>query len=124
MNCSKNQVVWARCHLVGLASAIDWTIWSSGDIKAARCSVSARTARKAVRQWSRSSAIGPDADVVLGWRTAVPLMIKLPGARHVQRQSGMASRHSGPQGNLEGEATGASILRENPHPPANALDPD
>ena len=23
-NCSKNQVVWARCHFAGLASGIDW----------------------------------------------------------------------------------------------------
>ena len=27
---SKNHVVCARCHLVGLASGIDWTVWSSG----------------------------------------------------------------------------------------------
>ena len=28
-NVSKNQLVWARCHLVGLASAIGWITWSS-----------------------------------------------------------------------------------------------
>ena len=28
---SKNQVVWARCHFVGLASAMDCTPWSSGE---------------------------------------------------------------------------------------------
>ena len=44
MNCSKNQVACARCHLVGLVSGIDWTTWSSGDNSAARRSVSPRTA--------------------------------------------------------------------------------
>ena len=51
---SKNQVVCARCHLVGLASGIDWTIWSSGDSGAARRSVSPRTMRKASRSLVRS----------------------------------------------------------------------
>ena len=49
-NCSKNQVVWARCHLAGLASGIDWIAWSSADSGAARRSVSARTARNASDQ--------------------------------------------------------------------------
>src|SRR5262249_57873163 len=52
-NCSKNQVVCARCHLVGLASAIDCTTWSSALKEAVRRSVSARTARKASRQMAR-----------------------------------------------------------------------
>ena len=38
-NCSKNQVTWARCHLVGLTSGIDCTVWSSGDSGAASASV-------------------------------------------------------------------------------------
>ena len=40
---SKNHVVWARCHLVGLTSFIDWTVWSSGLRGVARCSVRERT---------------------------------------------------------------------------------
>ena len=32
-----------RCHLVGLTSGIDWTVWSSGDKGAARVSVRERT---------------------------------------------------------------------------------
>ena len=31
MKVSKNQAVWAWCHLAGLASGIDWTAWSSAD---------------------------------------------------------------------------------------------
>ena len=42
-NVSKNQVTWARCHLVGRTSAIDWTVWSSGESGAASVSVWART---------------------------------------------------------------------------------
>ena len=53
-NCSKNQVVWARCHFAGLASGIDWISWSSGDRGAARRSVSSRTVRNAsTRSWAR-----------------------------------------------------------------------
>ncbi len=43
-NVSKNHVTWARCHLVGETSGIDWTVWSSGESGAARLSVCARTA--------------------------------------------------------------------------------
>ena len=43
MNVSKNHDVCPRCHLVGLTSGIDWTVWSSGDSGAARASVVART---------------------------------------------------------------------------------
>src|SRR5436305_3079180 len=42
-NVSKNHVVWARCHFVGLTSGIDWTVWSSADSGAASASVNART---------------------------------------------------------------------------------
>src|SRR5262249_59595942 len=65
-----DEVVWARCHLVGLASGIDWTTWSSADSGAARRSVSARTSRNAwievVRRscpmsWA-SGVIGASAD--------------------------------------------------------------
>ena len=42
---SKNHVVWARCHLVGLASGIDCTVWSSALSGAASRSVSDRTAQ-------------------------------------------------------------------------------
>src|SRR2546425_12193073 len=38
MNVSKNHVVCARCHLVGLASGMDWTVWSSAESGAARAS--------------------------------------------------------------------------------------
>ena len=56
---SKNQVVWARCHLVGLTSGIDWTVWSSGDSGAASASVSARVAKnRSVRV--RASAASVD----------------------------------------------------------------
>src|SRR5262245_33702693 len=54
-NCSKNQVVCARCHLVGLASGIDCTAWASALKGAARCSVSARTVRKRSRHIVRRS---------------------------------------------------------------------
>ena len=40
---SKNHEVWARCHLVGLTSGMDWTVWSSGESGAARVSVNSRT---------------------------------------------------------------------------------
>lgn len=46
-NASKNQLVCARCHLVGLASAIGWTIWSSADSGAHSVTVRARTSRNA-----------------------------------------------------------------------------
>jgi hypothetical protein len=44
-NVSKNHVVCARCHFVGLASGIDWIAQSSGDSPATSASVSRRTAR-------------------------------------------------------------------------------
>ena len=47
-NVSKNQVVWARCHFVGLTSGIDWTTWSSADSGAASASV--ERAHAAVRR--------------------------------------------------------------------------
>ena len=77
-NCSQNQVTWARCHLAGLASGIDWTSWSSGDSGAARRSVSSRTVRKASPAPGAARAIlagfggrnggawGRDANVWLG----------------------------------------------------------
>ena len=40
---SKNQLVCARCHLVGLACGMDWMHWSSTGIGAARAIVVART---------------------------------------------------------------------------------
>ena len=40
---SKNQVVCARCHLVGLTSGIVWTVWSSALRGAERHSVIPRT---------------------------------------------------------------------------------
>src|SRR4051794_31682617 len=46
MNVSKNQVVCAKCHLVGLASGIDWINWSSAESGAASASVWRRTAEK------------------------------------------------------------------------------
>ena len=56
--CSKNHVTCARCHLVGLASGIDCTTWSSADSDAARRSVSARTERKDFSQNCRGSSQG------------------------------------------------------------------
>ena len=47
MKVSKNQVVWARCHLVGLASGIDWTVWSSAESGEAKLTELARTRRNA-----------------------------------------------------------------------------
>ena len=41
--CSKNQLVWPRCHFTGLASGMDWASWSSADSGSARRSVRART---------------------------------------------------------------------------------
>src|SRR5450830_365707 len=46
MKVSKNHVVWARCHLTGLASGIDWAPQSSFDSGAASASVWPRTAWK------------------------------------------------------------------------------
>ena len=43
MNVSKNHVMWARCHFVGLTSAIVWTVWSSALRTEANRSVVART---------------------------------------------------------------------------------
>src|SRR5262245_43681192 len=42
---SKNQVVWARCHFVGLVTGIDCSCWSSSDSRAANDSVRSRAAR-------------------------------------------------------------------------------
>ena len=42
MKVSKNQVVCARCHLVGLASGIDWAPMSSGVSERVRPSVARR----------------------------------------------------------------------------------
>src|SRR5436305_14269328 len=44
MKVSKNQLVWARCHLAGLACVHDCTIWSSGVSGATRVSVWRRIA--------------------------------------------------------------------------------
>src|SRR5947209_19649709 len=44
MKVSKNQLVWARCHLAGLACVHDCTIWSSGVSGATRVSVCCRIA--------------------------------------------------------------------------------
>ena len=43
-NDSKNQVVCARCHFVGLTSSIDWMTKSSGSSGSHSTSVSVRTA--------------------------------------------------------------------------------
>jgi hypothetical protein len=43
MKVSKNHVICARCHLVGLASGIDWTWQSSGESGAARPRLAWRT---------------------------------------------------------------------------------
>src|SRR5580658_1665419 len=48
MKVSKNQVVWARCHLAGLASGQDCTIMSSGVSGSQRASVCCRT----LQNWS------------------------------------------------------------------------
>ena len=50
---SKNQVVWPRCHLGGLASAIPWSIRSSGSRGAISASLRRRTASRV------SSSTGP-----------------------------------------------------------------
>src|SRR4051812_30188182 len=50
--------MWARCHFAGLASAIDWMTWSSGESGAVRRSVSALTVRKAESQPSRGGGGG------------------------------------------------------------------
>src|SRR3954454_18175246 len=56
MNVSKNQLVCARCHFVGLTSGIDWIAWSSGERLAARLSLSWRIAAKRSRSAARFSA--------------------------------------------------------------------
>src|SRR6056297_998985 len=58
MKVSKNQVVWARCHLIGLASGMACRFWSSGPRSATSRSVASRTARKAASSASASSASG------------------------------------------------------------------
>src|SRR5712671_1487100 len=53
MKVSKNQLVCARCHFVGLTSGIDWIAWSSGERLAASasdcCRITANRSRSAVR---------------------------------------------------------------------------
>src|SRR5262245_37784754 len=53
MKVSKNQVTCARCHLVGLASSIAWTVISS----ALRGAASSRERR---RVWNKRLAMEPD----------------------------------------------------------------
>src|SRR4051794_22728766 len=50
---SKNQLVWARCHLMGLASGIDWMHWSSAESGAARATLCSRTWAK---RWPHGAA--------------------------------------------------------------------
>src|SRR5262249_42617113 len=63
MNVSKNHVVCARCHFVGLASGIDWIDWSSGVSGSASRALCRRTSRYNVRSADRSrpSAAGCEA---------------------------------------------------------------
>ena len=44
MKVSKNQLTWARCHLVGLASGIDWAAMSSAVSERVSATVAWRTA--------------------------------------------------------------------------------
>src|SRR5688572_26354792 len=60
---SKNQVVCARCHLVGLASGIDWIAQSSALSGAASARVAARTSWK---RRASSSASGAEAASRIG----------------------------------------------------------
>ena len=56
-NVSKNHVVCARCHFVGLTSGIDWMVWSSGESGLASSSVRLRTAAYG----SLAASVGSDA---------------------------------------------------------------
>ena len=60
MKDSKNQAVWARCHLAGEASGHDWTIMSSGVSGAHISRVRRRAARK------RSARL-PEGVVFAAW---------------------------------------------------------
>src|SRR4051794_14924931 len=58
---SKNHVVWAWCHLTGLASGHDWIIWSSAERLAARDRVTDRTLRKFTLRRDAVAFIGCDS---------------------------------------------------------------
>src|SRR6266571_4324861 len=62
INVSKNQVVWARCHLVGLTSGIDCTTQSSGSSSAHKPVVKFLTARKRASKRSARDARAAEYD--------------------------------------------------------------
>ena len=67
---SKNQLVCARCHFVGLTSGIDWIAWSSGIRLAARASLCRRTAAKRSHNNCRSTTCGDASTAVSNTRIA------------------------------------------------------
>src|ERR1700719_3312835 len=79
MNVSKNQVVWARCHLVGLTSGIDCTTQSSGARFSANLAVKFRTSRKRARSFSAGddSACERFCAVAVRFAVATAVWIKL-----------------------------------------------
>src|SRR5579859_4689669 len=66
MKDSKNQEVWAMCHLAGDASGQDWTIMSSGESGLQIAMVRRRTDRKRSRILA-GSLVWADLAAADGW---------------------------------------------------------
>src|SRR5581483_2487511 len=69
-NVSKNHVVCARCHLVGLTSGMDCTVWSSPLRGSAKRSVVARTPAYAA---GRSDGVAPLSSGIRSRPFVVPM---------------------------------------------------
>src|SRR5690606_23375246 len=71
MKRSKNQVVWARCHLAGLASGMLCTIASSADSGAASATVRERVRAKRAGRSCTDDGADPgargDTDAIATW---------------------------------------------------------
>jgi hypothetical protein len=82
MNVSKNQVVWARCHLAGLASGQLCTIMSSGVSGLHSARLWLRVAMKAVRSPGALSVTAADIDPVCPYGFGCPALL--------ERENGLA----------------------------------
>src|SRR6187551_2447149 len=91
MKVSRNQVVWARCHLAGDASSIDWTVASASDSGATSASVSARTFAKRV---ASASVAGRGSDFV---RILFPFPERAGQSQAELRSRRIAGRARNPQ---------------------------
>src|SRR5438046_10119508 len=71
MKVSKNQVVCARCHFVGLTSGIDCTTQSSGARFSANLAVKFRTSRKRASRLFAGEESGRERDCAVAVRFTV-----------------------------------------------------